>query len=214
VRGFLKGYARYLRTDPDPLLQEFDRRFGTGRSEATQIVAFERHARKNKAAIGPRLNNWGVAAIFAFLAIVGLGVLGLIQGEDGEPASDRGGGVAEASSPGGSETSPTPSPSPSVTPSPTPDDGEIAFTDGIELEIIATTGDCWVLASEDGVEVDPAGETLTVGDSLKLSAQDQIFVRLGYPAGVELVVNGQNIGTPGGEDPIDIRLPEDIDSLL
>jgi cytoskeletal protein RodZ len=213
VRGFLKGYARYLRTDPDPLLKEFDRRFGTGKSEATQIVAFERHARQNKAAIGPRLNSWGVAAILAFLAIVGLGVLGIIQGEEDQPTSDRGGEVAGAASP--EESTPTPSPTPEESPSPTPtSENEIAFTDGIELEIVASTADCWVLASEDGVEVDPAGETLTVGNSLTLNAQEQIFVRLGYPAGVELIVNGQNIGTPGGEDPIDIRLPEDIDSLL
>src|SRR5687767_14256651 len=28
VRGFLKTYSRFLQVDPDPLLQEFDRRFG------------------------------------------------------------------------------------------------------------------------------------------------------------------------------------------
>jgi cytoskeletal protein RodZ len=213
VRGFLKSYARYLRADPAPLLQEFDRRFGTGRSEATQIVAFERHARKNKAASGPRLNNWGVAAILAGLMIVGLAVVGLFQGDDSAPTGDR---ADVAEEPNDDETTEpaTPTPSPTPTPTPTPDDGEIAFTDGITLEIVATNADCWVLASEDGVEVNPAGETIPVGESLELNAQEQIFVRLGYPAGVELIVNGQNIGSPGGEDPIDIRLPEDIDSLL
>jgi hypothetical protein len=194
---------------------EFDRRFGTGRSEATQIVAFEKHAKQNRAASGPRLNNWGVAAIVALLAIIGLGILGIVQGEDGEPASDR--QVAET--PDDDDTSepatPSPSPTPEATPSPSPEeDGAIAFTDGITLEIVATNADCWVLASEDGVEVNPAGDTILQGESLVLEAQDQIFVRLGYPAGVELIVNGENIGSPGGDNPIDIRLPEDIDSLL
>jgi cytoskeleton protein RodZ len=215
VRGFLKGYARYLRVDPNPLLVEFDRRFGTGRSEASQIVAFERHAKRNRAASGPRLNSWGVAAIIALIAIVGLGILGLIQGEE-EPASDR---VASSNTPAdeGSSEPASPTPSPTPTPEATPTDEQsdaIAFNDGISLKIVAANADCWVLASEDGVEVNPAGETLEEGDTLELSAEDQIFVRLGYPAGVELIVNGQNIGSPGGEDPIDIRLPEDIDSLL
>jgi hypothetical protein len=111
---------------------------------------------------------------------------------------------------------PTPSPSATTpsTPSATPDTGEIAFTDGITLEIVAAEAECWVLASEDGVEVNPAGETIPLGETLELNAEEQIFVRLGYPAGVELIVNGRNIGSPGGEDPINIRLPEDIDSLL
>src|SRR3989337_168849 len=29
VRGFLKTYARFLRVDPDPLLEQFDRRYGS-----------------------------------------------------------------------------------------------------------------------------------------------------------------------------------------
>lgn len=215
VRGFLKAYARYLRTDPDPLLMEFDRRFGTGRSEATQIVAFEKHAKQNRAASGPRLNNWGVAAIIALVAIVGLGILGIVQGEDGEPASDRQVADAPDDDESTEPATPSPSPTPEASPSPTPEeDDAIAFTDGISLEIVATEADCWVLASEDGVQVNPAGDTIVQGDSLLLEAQEQLFVRLGYPAGVELIVNGQNIGSPGGEDPINIRLPEDIDSLL
>jgi hypothetical protein len=40
-----------------------------------------------------------------------------------------------------------------------------------------------------------------------------VFLRLGYPAGVELIVNGRNIGSPGGENPIDLRFPQDLDTL-
>ncbi|MGH2754294.1 MAG: helix-turn-helix domain-containing protein, partial [Actinomycetota bacterium] len=182
VRGFLKSYARYLRADPTPLLDDFDRRYGTGRSEASQLVAFERQTRQNRAARGPRLNNWGVAAILASIVIVGLAVVGLIQGDETQPTAERA-DVAEAplddDADGLGPASPSPTPTPE--PSATPDDGAIAFTDGIEVEIVASQADCWVLASEDGVEVNPAGETIPVGESLILTAQEQIFVRLGYP---------------------------------
>src|ERR671915_477803 len=42
VRGFLKTYARFLRVDPEPLLQEFDHKYGTGRVNTAQILAHDR----------------------------------------------------------------------------------------------------------------------------------------------------------------------------
>src|SRR5919112_2159746 len=38
VRGFLKTYARFLRLNAEPLLEDFDRRFGSGRFETQQII--------------------------------------------------------------------------------------------------------------------------------------------------------------------------------
>jgi hypothetical protein len=36
---------------------------------------------------------------------------------------------------------------------------------------------------------------------------------LGLPDSVELVVNGENLGSPGGADPITVVLPDDLAEL-
>jgi cytoskeleton protein RodZ len=207
VRGFLKTYARYLRVNPDPLMIEFDSRYGSQRVDTAQIVALERHGKRHMAANRKKLSSWAVAAIGATAVIIALFAIGLAQGED-DPKEDRV-AVTSDSSPEPSDEPQDPTPSPSPSPSET-----LATADGIELEIIAANADCWILVTEDGKEATPsAGIVIPLGESMKFSATDAMFVRLGFPAGVELVVNGQNIGSPGGQNPIDLRLPEDIDAL-
>ena len=207
VRGFLKTYARYLRVKPEPLLVEFDARYGTQRVDTAQIVALERHGKRHMAANRKKLSSWAVAAIGASAVIIALAAIGLAEGDD--PPADN--VAAESPAPDenddGSETQAEASPSPS--PSET-----LATAQGIELELVATEADCWILVTEDGKAATPsAGVVLALGDSMKFKADDSMFVRLGYPAGVEMIVNGQNIGSPGGQNPIDLRLPEDIDAL-
>jgi hypothetical protein len=41
-----------------------------------------------------------------------------------------------------------------------------------------------------------------------------MHIRLGYPAGVELTVNGRALGSPGGETPIELTFPDDLDGLI
>lgn len=203
VRGFLKSYARYLRVDPAPLMEEFDRRFGVGRFETQQIMALERHGRKQSA---PRkkMNSWGVAAIFATVVIVILAGIGLVQGEpDEEPQQ-----VASASE----SPSPESTPTPEVSPSPS-EDAQVALTDGITVEVVAVDGACWVFAAEDGQDVNPAGDTIEQGSSMVFEADKKVFLRLGAPWAVELIVNGQNIGSPGGQDPVSLNFPDDLDTL-
>ena len=207
VRGFLKTYARYLRVKPEPLLVEFDARYGTQRVDSAQIVALERHGKRHMAANRKKLSSWAVAAIGATAVIIALAAIGLAEGDD--PPADN--VAAESPAPdenepeGGAQAEASPSPSPSET---------LATAQGIELELVATEADCWILVTEDGKAATPsAGVVLALGDSMKFKANDSMFVRLGYPAGVEMIVNGQNIGSPGGQNPIDLRLPEDIDAL-
>lgn len=210
VRGFLKSYARYLRVDPDPILREFDYRYGGGRVESMQVASLERHSKKSLIAARPKMSSWGVAASIATLIIVGLAIIGTIQGSDEGPRStadrvaDEDGGAADAMT----EAQPSPEET-----TPQPEDTTLALTDGIEVQVVATTADCWILASEDGISPNPAGEVIPLGSSLTFTGEKKVFLRLGYPAGVELIVNGRNIGSPGGENPINIRFPQDLDSL-
>ncbi len=83
VRGFLKTYARFLRVDPGPLLEEFDHRYG-GRIDTSQIVALERHGRRNSPPRRKLAGSWTVAAAVAAAFLMILGVVGLVAGDDEE----------------------------------------------------------------------------------------------------------------------------------
>jgi hypothetical protein len=92
------------------------------------------------------------------------------------------------------------------------DEDAVAFTEGIELEIVASEADCWIQVVSDGGQ--PTQQTLEVGNSVTFTAEDEMYVRLGFPEGVELIVNGRNIGSPEGSDPVNLTFPDDIDLFL
>jgi cytoskeletal protein RodZ len=210
VRGFLKTYARFLRLNAEPLLEDFDRRFGSGRFETQQIVALERHGKKHTPKEPRFSRSWSVAAFIAAGALLILGVVGLVTGPE-EPEGRRDTALVEPS-----ET-PTPTEgtidiaaSPSVTG--TPEEERVAFTEGIEVEVIVVDSDCWVDITSDGTKT--FSETLTPGDTETFTAEEEMNIVLGYPAGVELVINGENVGTPGGSDPLTFTLPDDFETFL
>jgi cytoskeleton protein RodZ len=212
VRGFLRTYARYLRVEPEPLLEEFDRLYG-GRVDTAQIIAQQRGTKgRKKGYREPRkVNSWIVAAVLAAGVLVMLAVIGLSGG--GGPRRDGGSEVARSDNtptPTPSPT-PTPTPTPSPTPTPTPTDAVLALNEGIELQIVASNGDCWVDITSDGIN--EFSGTIPEGDTETFSADKDMSIVLGYPAGVELIINGQNFGTPGDVDPITIKLPDDVESL-
>lgn len=210
VRSFLKTYARFLHLEPGPLVEEFDRRFGSQKFETAQIAALER---RSKAGPKPRrFNSWMTAATVSLIVLVGLAIVGLVTGTEDEPTRPS---VAEADNAGEPEDNgaqevvePTP------TPTPSPEETFIALTDGIELEVIAAKGDSWLEVYADGAARPLYYKVLTAGDNELFRATDKMYIRLGYPAGVELIVNGKDIGSPGGQDPIDIVLPDDVESFF
>ena len=202
VRGFLKTYARFLRVNPEPLLEEFDRKYGS-RIDTSQIVALERHGKQNNPRERRFASNWTVAAVIAAAFLLVLGIVGLLQGPDDD--EKRPSKLAEA------EASPSSSPEPSPTPSAVVTTPALAIEEGIELQIVATS-DCWTMVSSDGGE--PSTQTILAGETVTFTAEQELFVRLGFPDGVELILNGQNIGTPGGVDPVNLTFPDDLESLL
>ncbi|HYP23548.1 MAG TPA: RodZ domain-containing protein [Actinomycetota bacterium] len=205
VRGFLRSYARYLEVDPGPLLEDFESRYGGGRVDSSQMIALQRRE-KAVPREHRRLNSWVVAGGAAAVILVVLAFVGVMSApEKPEP-------------PGSalSQTTPTPgpAPSPSVSPSVLPSEspGEIAATDGIELVVDAAGGASWLEVYADGQTV--YYTTLPAGQTMTFDAEKRMHIRLGYPAGVELTVNGRSLGSPGGEDPIELTFPDDLDGLI
>ena len=207
VRGFLRSYARYLRVEPEPLLEEFDQRYGGGRVDSSQMIALQRRE-KAVPKEHRRLNSWVVAGGAAAVILVILAIVGVVTApEKPEP-------------PGDSLTLATPTPEPvpsesaSASPSTAESPGDLAAADGIELVVDATNGASWLEVFADGKSVPLYFDTLPVGETATFEARNGMFIRLGYPAGVELTVNGRSLGSPGGEDPITITFPQDLDGLI
>lgn len=204
VRSFLKNYARYLRIQPEPLVEEFDRRYAGTKLDTAQIASLERRAKMSPR---KRLNSWAAAAIIAVGVMAGLATIGVLSSPDDGPGPRV--AVIDEGSP---EPTIEPAPTETATPTPEPNESTIAFSDGIELEVVASVADCWLEIYADGEQL--YYKTLAVGDSETFASENRMFVRLGYPQGVELIVNGRNIGSPGGDDPIELLLPRDIRAFL
>ena len=210
VRGFLKNYSRFLRVDPEPLLEEFDQRWGGGRVDTGQLVSLERRNKQTAPKERRRISNWTIAAIVAGTLLVLFTAIGLIAGPDDEKPPERGTLTKVQETP--KKPKKTPTPTETTTPTPTETEPALALENGFELEVDAANADCWVDITSDGVNVFSA--TIQEGDNRVFRADHEMSIVLGYPDGVELIVNGQNLGTPGGNDPLTIKLPEDIDTLL
>jgi cytoskeletal protein RodZ len=210
VRGFLRSYANFLRLEPQPLIDEFDRRYARSRLDTDQIVALERRSRSMPRQ-RRRPNSWTVAAFLAAGTLILLAVIGVLSGGNHRPPRNN---VALNSPAPTASVSPTATSSPTPTPSPKPKPTQIAFSQGIHLKIVDTRARCWVQATADGNDAVPIFTgTLEVGQSQTLKAAHSLKVILGMGEGVDLIVNGQNIryhGPPGSDT---ITLPDDIKSL-
>lgn len=207
VRGFLRSYARYLRVDPEPLIEEFEARYGGGRVDSSQMMALQRRE-KAVPREHRRLNSWVVAGAAAAIILVILGVVGVASAPDrGEPPESA-----------LSAATPSPDPGPSATPpataSPADTAGDVAAADGIELVVDATGADSWLEVYADGRSVPLYYDTLAQGSTMTFDADERMHIRLGYPAGVELTINGNDVGSPGGEDPVELTFPDDLDGLI
>jgi cytoskeletal protein RodZ len=211
VRGFLKTYARFLRVDPDPLLAEFDHRFGTGRVNTAQILAHDRSGKVPKER--RPLSSWTVAATVAATGLIALFLIGVVSGSE-EPLPQV--AARDTNTPEPTRTralSPVSPPSTSPTPV-APEEEAIALDQEIDVELTATTARCWVEVQVDGSAAPAYKGTLEIGDVETIHADSEMSIVLGYAAGVELTVNGHNLGAPGGPGVQTIHLPQDLDSLV
>jgi len=226
LRGFLKSYARFLAVAPDPLLEELNRRVGTSTVGAEQILAATRSSGKSPRPAGPsrrrapssasayrerRSGNWTLAAVLAAASLAALSLLGLLTGDVPVPREQAGGPRRAAATEAKDERPPSGSSRPKREKKTKDVGGRLALADGISLTIVASRDKCWVDVTSDGVNV--LTEELALGEKRTVSARENMDIVLGNAQGVELIVNGRNIGSPGGTV-VPLTLPDDIKSLL
>jgi len=208
VRGFLKNYARFLHVDPEPLMDEFDRRFGTGRVDTSEIIALTNRDRTPRAPRREVPRSWLVAGAVVVILVL-LTLIGLAQDAEQDPIREGQATESPTPTPERSETEgATPSPEETATPA-----GNPAFADGIDVVVEAESGDCYLEVTVDGENV--YTDTLGILESETFKAEKNMVITFGAPSNVDLIVEGEDLGDPSGpgEGTVTIRLPKDYERL-
>ena len=215
VRGFLSSYARFLGLPIEILLEEFDRRFGTGRVDTAQMIAMDRKRAKapGERRFGPvAIVLFGAAALLLIFAVIGLA-------NDPGPESD---GPQAAVNPTRTETptetprpteTETPDPVDTFTPPPVPTSTPEEVEKAIELQIVAARGSCWVQVQVDGSTV--FEDTIFEGEFRFFTAdagQDMTVV-MGAPSVADLILDGEPLPVQDSSEPITFTLPDDRELL-
>lgn len=226
VRGFLRSYAKVLHVDPEPLLASYgeaaDRR---AEREPPLPVSVEPLERRPRRGVGV-----AVAAV-ALIAIIGLAVMGGERDDrvevDDPLADDR--VDTEPDDVGATDPAPTPTARPTDDRADEDededgdgiggDDGDGVGGDdgddvaepveGVAVGLDVSRRDAWVRVLVDGSEVFQG--LLSPGDSRTYEG-DEVRLRIGEPAAVELTVNGEHVGTVGEPgQPVWVTVDEDGD---
>lgn len=198
VRGNLRNYARFLGLDPEPLLQKY-------REQVQADVAAPSPAPQplTRPMAPERASRTGLFLVGAVLVVVVLAVIGILNDRPEEQplANDQ-----VAPPPVETETDPlaqAPTTRPSAAPSePTTAAPTEAATGGVEVTL-QTTAETWMRVLVDG---DHRYEGIQrAGVNEQYVADQEVELRIGNPAAVELTVNGRALGSVGdGSQPLNV----------
>jgi cytoskeleton protein RodZ len=195
ARGHIRALASVVGLDPAPLLAEFERAHGAQEVTATEVLQTEaRVARAPRERTGA---NWTAVMVAALLVIAVIGGFELLHRNGGNPTA----GSTPPSSPH-SSSSPA---SPSTSSSSSAGSSAIAqaTAQGVQVQLTVATGKSWVAASNDAGNLFEglvnAGQVKTFTDSQKIK------LVIGNAGAVRLVVNGVDLGSPGGSGQV-VRL--------
>jgi transcriptional regulator with XRE-family HTH domain len=191
VKGFLRTYATYLGLDADVIIAEFRSRDLPAAPESTEPFG-------GSSVIGKPHSHRGRNTI-VFVAVICLLVLGVIYA-----LGMRSGDSPEPSTKPDALGIQSPSASPSASPSPKP--SETAVKPGLRnvVSIDAENGDCWVQVRRDDAEgVVLKSGTINKGDRESFKGK-VLWIRLGNPSAVRLIIEGDKAKPIDGVDPVDI----------
>lgn len=176
VKGFIKQYAQYLGLDPEPLLNEYA---SLNPQIPPQEIAIKSEDEKIKTAASPAKKKPNLTTIIlASIIIVLVAGLGLSKLMGKIASASKGQKVISA------KTSKKEKPKPLL----------VKETEPLKLTITANQ-DSWMHIKCDGKIVYQS--ILKTGSSQLFQANEQIVLWVGNAAGLELNLNGHNLGSPG-----------------
>jgi cytoskeletal protein RodZ len=224
ARGHLKSIATAVGLDPAAVVAQFDADRGRAAAPVADEPAAPAAASRGPVAIrsgGPAKDtvggvslgalaaplgadvegrrggtNWTAVMALALAVIVGVGVISVLSNRSsGTPVAEPTLPTASASPSATVEPTPSQSQEPQPTPSPT---DAVAEADGVKVVLDVTGKAAWVRVTG-GTSEDTLFEgTLTKGDTKTFKDDDQINLVIGDAGAVDLTVNGQELGSPGG----------------
>ena len=184
AKGHLRSIGSAVGADASDWVAAYDRQFGTAAPSATEVFDSETSA----VVVRRRGVNWSAIMAAALVIAVGLVVVQIASSSD-DPARTP-----------ATVSSPEPTPTDTATDDqPSDDSTQIAEAETKEvlMRIAALPGAAsWVQVSRpDGSVV--FSDTISDGQSKTFRDAKRLDVVVGNAAGVELTVNGQDLGTPG-----------------
>jgi cytoskeletal protein RodZ len=186
ARGHIRTIAQVLGIDPAPLLAEF----AAAQPPVEELRMAEAFEPEAKAARPQRRGpNWTAAMAAALIVVLVLGIARLIA---------SGGDDEESAPPAATGATPAPTAARTVQPVPEPTKSDaVALADQVVVRLTAR-GASWVsVRAGSGKELFEG--TLARGDSKEFTDRRRIRLIVGNAAAIRLTVNGEDVGTPGGE---------------
>ena len=190
ARGHIRAIATHLGLDPLPLLAEFDRAHGSDHGPGARQI-FEREVLAEPDRTGP---NWTAAMAVAAAVLLVVAVVALFTGRNPDGSL-----VAEGvPTPASSEPAAAASTEPALSSPPGPDVA-LAPQGGVFIRVRVPGERSYVLVREGGPKGPKVFEgTLTTGAVRDFRSDKPLYLVLGNAGAVTLLVNGRDLGSPGG----------------
>ena len=189
ARGFLRNYAKFLKMDPDELLEEYETYFGSVHEEPELTELSEGEAPPETRKDNRLLRIGIIAGIVVILIVINVVIFG-DPGEEPPPREDR----VIVDDPENDEND-IQVPVNDINDNDDEEENDEIY-DRVDLEISVIQDSCWMRVVVDGNEVFQA--TLEEGESKTFTGEEEITITLGNAGGVSIVYNNEEI-PPLGE---------------
>lgn len=187
TRGHIRSIAAALGLDPAPLLQEYDATFGGADAAPAAVQVRD----PDTVRADPSNPNWLAAAVVAMLVVVVLLAVGVITGGDErlDTASGNGEETSEATAEPADEPGPQAAPPPPPPPPP-------PAPEGVSVRVAVENDRSWLRVTDADDSTLFEG-MLEEGAVQEFTDEYGLDLTVGDAGAVTLVVNGQDLGSPG-----------------
>ncbi len=184
ARGHIRSISRVIGIDPEPLVRDYDDAHGGAPQAVSAVAAFEPETpvrfRERRAP------NWSAAMALALAVVVIYGIVQLFNGS-GSPGKSKATTVAQRP-PAAEPVKPAPSSSSPVAMAPRTD---------VTVQVRAVQASWLNVQDSHGNQL--FSGLVHKGDDKAWTAKKKIKILIGNGAGIRLVVNGKDLGSPGSD---------------